>query len=208
MINDSTRVMRRPWRARPPITRTAVIITATAALALLAAACGGSGSPSGSGGGSGSPAGSASSSSTGGSAHLKIVAFSHCMRSHGVPRYPDPTAGQMLVKVDPRIEGPSFRVSNSQFQAAWRACRSGLPVGANDQFPASMMPQVLREMRAFSRCMRAHGVPDWPDPIVGREGHPGFNANPGPQAVAAERKCNHLEPPQLHGGTPLVGPAG
>jgi hypothetical protein len=180
-------------------------VIASAILALLAAACGG-GSPSGSGGGSGSPAGSASSPSVGGSAHLKIVAFSHCMRSHGVPRYPDPSAGQIDVKVDPRIQGPNFGVSNSQFQAAWRACRPVLPVGANDQFPAAMMPQILREMRNFSHCMRAHGVPDWPDPIVNSEGQPGFNASPGQQATATVPKCQHLEPSQLHGGVPLVNP--
>jgi hypothetical protein len=130
------------------------------------------------------------------------------MRSHGVPRYPDPSPGQLDVKVDPRIQGPQFGVSNSQFQAAWSTCRSVLPVGANDQFPAAMMPQVLREMRSFSRCMRSHGATDWPDPIVGREGWPGFNASPGQQDQATLPKCQHLLPPQLHGGVPLVRPAG
>lgn len=203
-MNGSTRVNLRPWRARPPASGAVATIIATTALAVLAAACGGS--PSGSGGGSGSPAGSDSSPSTGGSQHLKIVAFSHCMRSHGVPRYPDPSPGQIDVKVDPRIQGPQFGVSNSQFQAAWDACRSVLPVGANDMFPASMMPQVLREMRSFSQCMRSHAATDWPDPIVGPEGQPGFNASPGQQDQATLPKCQHLLPPQLHGGVPLVGP--
>ena len=207
MMNDSTRVMRWPWRARPPVARTVATIVAAAALALLAAACGG-GSPSGSGGGSGSPASSVSSPSAGGSLHLKIVAFSHCMRSHGVPRYPDPLPNQINVKVDPRIQGPQFGASNSQFDAAWRVCRPVLPVGANDQFPASMMPQVLRDMRNFSQCMRSHGATDWPDPIVGREGRPGFDASPGQQDQATLPKCQHLLPPQLHGGVPLVGSGG
>ena len=41
-MNDSARVMRRHWRAWPPIARTAAAIIAAATLALLAAACGGS----------------------------------------------------------------------------------------------------------------------------------------------------------------------
>ena len=61
------------------------IIIALAALALLAAACGG-GNPSSAGsGGSATTAGAANSTSA--------VAYSHCMRSHGVPNWPDPTVG-------------------------------------------------------------------------------------------------------------------
>ena len=41
MMNDSTRVMRRLRRVRPPVARTAAAIIATAVLFLLAAACGG-----------------------------------------------------------------------------------------------------------------------------------------------------------------------
>jgi hypothetical protein len=83
-MNDSTRVMRRPRRAWPPAARTAAAIIATAALALLAAACGGSPSSAGSGG---SPDGGASASSP------SAVAYSSCLRSHGVPNYPDPGGG-------------------------------------------------------------------------------------------------------------------
>jgi hypothetical protein len=71
------------WRrARPGSARTAAAIIA-AGLALLAAACGG-GSQAGSGG---SPTAAGSSNSP------SAVAYSACMRSHGVPNYPDPTNG-------------------------------------------------------------------------------------------------------------------
>jgi hypothetical protein len=81
-MNDSTRVMRRPRRAWPPTARTVAAIIATAALALLAAACSSGPSSTGSGG-SPNAGGSASSPSA--------VSYSHCMRSHGVPNWPDPT---------------------------------------------------------------------------------------------------------------------
>ena len=78
-----------------------------AGLALLAAACGGSPSSTGPGGSSnaGGPASSQAASS-------KAVAFSHCMRSHGVPAFPDPTRRGGVPKVTPQQVG----VSNSQFQ--------------------------------------------------------------------------------------------
>jgi len=78
-MNDSTCVMRRPRRARPATARTAAVIVATAALALLAAACSGSPSSTGSSPNAGGPANSPSA-----------VGYSRCVRSHGVPNFPDP----------------------------------------------------------------------------------------------------------------------
>ena len=84
-MNDSTRVMRRPRRAWPPAARAAAAIIATAALALLAAACGGSPSSTGPGG----------SSNAGGPASSQAaVAYARCMRSHGVPDFPDPDSSR------------------------------------------------------------------------------------------------------------------
>jgi len=68
-MHHSTRVVR---RARACTVRTAAAIIAAAILALLAAACSGNPSSAGSGG---SPS---------------AVAYSACMRSHGVPNFPDP----------------------------------------------------------------------------------------------------------------------
>ena len=81
LLNDDSRVnTRRGWAGAVP-ERTAAAVIATAALAFLAAACGGSGSSTGHGG-SANAAGSTTSAS--------YVAYSACMRSHGVPNYPDP----------------------------------------------------------------------------------------------------------------------
>jgi hypothetical protein len=104
MMNDSTRVMHRPRRARPPVARTAAAIIAAAALALLAAACGSSPSSAGSGGSS-NAGGSAKPSTAGGSANARLVVFSRCMRSHGVPNFPDPTNGGS--------SGPIFNITQA-----------------------------------------------------------------------------------------------
>ena len=171
MMNDSIRVRCRPRRARPRPARTAAALIATAALALLAAACGGSPSSTGSGG----------PSDAGGP-----VAFSHCMRSHGVPDFPDPTRRGGVPKVTPQQVG----VSNSQFQVAQRACAHLL------QPTQAQVPKIMSGMLNFARCMRSHGVPNWPDPSTDSNGQPVFNIpgiNPdSPRISNTADACTHL----------------
>jgi hypothetical protein len=171
-MNDSIRLARRAW---PRTARTATAIIATAALAVLTAAC--SGSPSSAGSGSAPhPGGSASSPSA--------VAYSACMRSHGVATFPDPDSSGALPKGDAR----HFGVSSSELQAAQSACQSLLPnTGSFDQqfgqcvssgdCPQALVQQALTLMRNFAQCMRSHGVPNWPDPAIGPSGAPLFNAS-------------------------------
>jgi hypothetical protein len=181
MMNHSTRVMRRPRRARPPAARTTAAIVATAALALLAAACGGSPSSTGSGGSlnAGGPVSSQAASS-------RAVAFSHCMRSHGAPAFPDPTRTGGVPKVTPQQVG----VSNSQFQGAQRACAHLL------QPTQAQVPQIMSGMVNFARCMRSHGVPNWPDPSTDSNGAPLFNipgVNPdSPRISNTADECTRL----------------
>jgi hypothetical protein len=155
MMNDGTRVIRRPRRARPPAARTAAAIIAAAALALLAA-CSGSPSSAGSGG-SPNAGGSANSPSAN---SQKALAFSRCVRARGVPNWPDPGSGGGIVKETAQQLG----VSNSQLQAALNACQHLLPDTGNiDDNPAALH-QWWSQMLHFARCMHSHGVPNWPDP--------------------------------------------
>jgi hypothetical protein len=197
-MNDSARVMRRPRRAWPPAARTAAAIIAPAALALLAAAC--SGSPSSTGpGGSPNAGGSASSPSA--------VAFSGCMRSHGVPNFPDPGSSGALPKTSAQLLG----VSSSQFQAAQRACQHLLPTTGGSLnassyqqcFLAGVCPQALVQQALnaglkFARCMRSHGVPNWPDPTINSQGVPLYSITvprpAPPQVSTAISECERLEP--------------
>jgi hypothetical protein len=199
MMNDSTRVMRRPRRARPLATRTAAAIIAAATLAMLAAAC--SGSPSSTGpGGSSNARGPVSSQA----ASSKAVTFSHCMRSQGVPDFPDPFSRGGVPKVTPQQAG----VSNSQFQVAERACA---------QLLQPTRPQILEIMTGmlnFARCMRSHGVPNWPDPMTDSQGRPVFDLGAAgitrseartPPVTTKVAECQHLLPSALGGNTPIGG---
>ena len=160
---------------------------ATAGLILLAAACSGSSPSTGSGG---SP-----------------VSYSHCMRSQGVPNYPDPDSGGQLPKTSAQLLG----ISSSQFDAAQRACQQLLPAtgGALNATslqqchlagvcPPALVQQALDAGLKFAQCMRAHGVPDWPDPTVNSAGEPLFTIavpRPAPPQVSnAINECERLEP--------------
>jgi hypothetical protein len=184
-MNDGTPVVRRPRQAWPPAARTAAATVATAALALLAAC---SGSPSSSTGSGGSP-------NAGGSAGSpSAVAYSACMRSHGVPSYPDPDSGGQLPKTDAQLLG----VSSTQYQAAQQACQHLLPTGGsleqqeaqcmqNSDCPAALVQQMMSADLKLARCMRSHGVPNFPDPASGGSGGPYFPISSAGISEAASR---------------------
>ena len=164
--------------------RRAGLYAALVALAMLAAACGGSSSPGATGRGS-----------LGNSASASVVAYSSCMRSHGVPNYPDPGSDGNL----PKGSAQAFGVSNSQYQAAQRACRHLLP-NSDTRFTASLtqcletgdcppalVQRALTEGLRFARCMRDHGVPSWPDPTVDSMGRPSFQVSAAGISIASTR---------------------
>jgi len=200
MMNHSARVMRRPRRAWPPWARTAAAIIATAALALLAAACGGSPSSTGSGG----------SSNAGGAANAQpAVGYASCMRSHGVPKYPDPSSGNELANGLPKVSVQQLEVSSSQYQAAQNACAHLLP--NNGQMTQAQSQRDLNAMRRYAQCMRSHGVLTWPDPTYDPSAGWGFNLvgvhGFDPNSAQIENKmdeCNRVLPPGV--GVPLSRP--
>ena len=199
LLGHSARVMGRHRRA-------AAAMAGICALALVGA-CSGSPSSAGSGG-SPTGGGSANSSNAGGSANAPLVAFSRCVRSHGVANFPDPQAGASNAKFP---SAQQLRVSSSQLSTAETACQRLLPVGVDDQFPQSEVPLLLRGMLPFARCMRSHGIPNFPDPAVDSEGRPIFplsthgislNYSHSQQFNTAIGKCQNLAPRQL-GGIPF-----
>ena len=171
-MQHSTPILRWSRRASPWPARTAAALIATAALAPHAA-CGGGPSSAGSGG-SPNAGGSATSPST--------VVYSACMRSHGVPTYPDPNGSGQLPKTDAQLLG----VSNSQYQAAQQACQHLLPAAGsiqqqehqcmqNSDCPPTLVQQMMTADLKLARCMRSHGVPNFPDPTNGGSAGPVFN---------------------------------
>jgi hypothetical protein len=98
--------------------------------------------------------------------------FSQCMRANGVPSFPDPGSGSgggIQISASKtsgsgntmRINGVS--VNAPAFQAALQTCQKDIP-----HHPPSASQVAQHESKAISlaKCMRAHGVPAYPDPRI------------------------------------------
>jgi hypothetical protein len=81
------------------------------------------------------------------------------MRSHGVPNWPDPNSNGQF----PKRQLEHLGVSNTRLQAAQSTCGHLLPNGGSGPTPAQLAQNWSDELK-FARCMRRHGVPNWPDP--------------------------------------------
>jgi hypothetical protein len=125
-------------------------------LAFVAAGCGGSSSP-GSHVAQLSTSTTRSSSPSRGSTHDQALAYARCIRSHGVPLWPDPESSGAFDKS--KLTPHQLGVSTSQIGTAEKACRSLVPT-----YSATPQPHVLAQALRFSRCMRAHGATNFPDP--------------------------------------------
>jgi hypothetical protein len=98
----------------PGLRRPAALAGGLAATALLAAACGGGSVPT----------------SNAETAYQKTLAYSQCMRTHGIPDMPDPQVNDQGVQI--RIGGPghSGPAPNSPvLRAAQQACQKLMPGG-------------------------------------------------------------------------------
>ena len=145
---------------------------AMASLAMLATACGGSAGKHvvrlGRGTGQRTVASGASSGRSRRPAVVAqeraALAFVDCMRSHGVPRFPDPSSTNETPSGLPKVAPKELGVGLSQFQAAETACRQLLPNGGQSTPSASQ--RTLSHLLQFAQCMRSHGVENWPDPIA------------------------------------------
>jgi hypothetical protein len=132
------------------------------------------------------------------------------MRSHGVPGFPDPQPGARNAKF---LSAQQLGVSGSRLQSAMSACQHLLPPGTDDQFPAAEVPILLRGMLPLARCMRSHGIPDFPDPATDSQGRPYFplsthgislSASHSRQFTATLSQCQRrYPPPRQLGGIPF-----
>ncbi|MGN6167386.1 MAG: hypothetical protein ACTHQQ_04335 [Solirubrobacteraceae bacterium] len=96
-----------------------------------------------------------------------FVDFSRCMRTHGVPNFPDPSPGGGIAQL-PRSGINPFSPS---FRSAKANCLKLLPGGGPpDGGPWS--PQVRAQMLKVSKCMRQHDIPDFPDPTISPPSNP------------------------------------
>jgi hypothetical protein len=167
---------------RSSLARRGARATAAAAvvvLALLVTACSGAGP------------GTAVKSST----YVKALAYSQCMRSHGVPGWPDPNS-QGLVDLSQVQQIPD----TPQLMPAEAACAHLQPSSRYVQVSSAQMQKLAAEGLKYSNCMRTHGIPGFPDPDPGhlQNGVVGWNTGgidvSSPQFLSGQKACKALLP--------------
>jgi hypothetical protein len=172
-------------RARHRLRLTAPLAAALMGVAILAtAACGSSPSNQGTPAGQGPP-GPSSSATPGRASSLD---FSRCMRSHGVPDFPDPNSNGGFSGTSQQGGGSGGLDPNSPaFQSAQQTCRKLLPAGGQQQ-QGNQSDMALR----FARCMRSHGITKFPDPVGGGIKLPPDVDQSSPQFQAAQKDCQSI----------------
>jgi hypothetical protein len=126
------------------------------------------------------------------------LAYVNCMRSHGVPNFPDPTSnGTLNVNFQTGGKGGSpgssgINRNSSQYISADQDCRHLLPGGVPT--PAQNQLALVKGLK-FAQCMRSHGIPNFPDPTAANAVHLGAGVDPGsPQFQNAQKICQNLVP--------------
>lgn len=111
------------------------------------------------------------------------------MRSHGVLNFPDPVVtpsggyGYRTAGIDPH---------SSAFQGALQACKA-LPSPWNST-AAQLSPSEQRAWLAWAKCIRANGVPDFPDPTFSGSAVQIPGASNSPQLQSAMDACTSQKP--------------
>jgi hypothetical protein len=153
-------------------------------------------------------------SSSGGATHVNsylsgAIAYSQCMRSHGVPDFPDPDGqGEFQLQAVQVHNGVTTVMrdlfpSSPAFKTAQKACGSFGSAGR--RVTAGQEEQEFQMSLKAAACMRANGVQKYPDPtlidgVIDHNFNPSLNINPSsPAFEQAAQKCGH-------GQLGLVGP--
>jgi hypothetical protein len=189
----------RAWPARAGIVGFALIV-------LLLAGCGGGSAPrSVAHIGKSAPTTTlrtAAGSSSGAGPSLQqlyndALAYVGCVHSHGDPNFPPPRMVNNAVQQVVGLGNQPGATKGPQYRAANKACEYLLPNSGAGPSQAQVQ-QALAKGLKFSECMRAHGIPDFPDPKQSKQGisigpAPGLAPN-SPRFQAAQNDCRSLVP--------------
>jgi hypothetical protein len=127
----------------------------------------------------------------------RAVSFARCMRTHRVPNWPDPSSAGAFDKS--KLTTEQLGAGPSQVQSAQTACQHLLPNGGRGP-NAAQLQQSKAQGLAFARCMRSHGVSNFPDP--GSDGRIPDPASVGldqgsPKFQAGNQACGKYRPPYM-----------
>jgi hypothetical protein len=149
--------------------------------------------------------GSGESKAATGDSEQALLDFARCMRDNGVPSFPDPIAKP---EGGFRLQRPAG-VSPRVLDDALKSCKSEAQAAGIDSGSAGPNTDAQDQLLELSRCMRANGIPEFPDPKPGSDlltGLHGLFENfdlGSPRVARALQSCqsvvNQLLAP-VHGG--------
>ena len=141
-----------------------------------------------------------------GATHAQALAFAKCMRANGVPSFPDPDGQGVFssAQIQALTTGP-------QGDQAVHQCRSVLPnagTGLTVQQIQVIQQQNLHNAVKAAICMRAHGIPNFPDPrgtnqasgVIWPQTLPGIDTPPYEKAYRTCSRADGAIPPWLAPG--------
>jgi hypothetical protein len=177
-----------------------VLLTTVAAIVL--AGCGGSKSPSvaniattstpttATGRSSGNGSGSSTSTASKGKPTGLLVEWAACMRSHGDPSQVDPTVDNHWgINVIIPLSAPA--TLSNEVHGGTSPCNQYLAAASSAlraAHPAPPPPSNNASGVKYAACMRANGVPNYPDPTGNRTNLNGIDMN-SPFFIRANKLC-------------------
>jgi hypothetical protein len=135
-------------------TRTVAVLALALALGPAACARNGAKDPQVASAQTAEPKASASASAAPADDPDAPLKFARCMREHGIGWFPDPNNGHSSIMI-PKGQ------DRAKFDAAQEACKQYMPGGGERHKPSA---EELEAARNMAKCMRANGIPNFPDP--------------------------------------------
>ena len=136
----------------------------------------------------------------------EALAFARCMRTNGLPNWPDPMSNGAFDKSKLQAAGYSVAQTRSVEDGP---CKNLLPTAAPRQSTSqTITTQQQHDYINAIACMRSHGFSNFPDPTFS-DGHvtlvppPGVDTN-STEFTTAEHICQQLIP----AGLPYSGSGG
>ncbi|MGB9113118.1 MAG: hypothetical protein WCF24_10380 [Acidimicrobiales bacterium] len=181
----------------PGLRRTVLTFSALGAVALLFAACGGSAA----GPGVASLGSTTTTTNAAGTANPSpfqginqeyqyTLSYAECMRTHGMPNFPDPVRSDRGISFNPQADSKS-----PQFSSANNSCKHLLPDNGGMPTAAQVAAETTKILE-WAQCMRTHGLPNFPDPKIISNSHQfGIQLNRvdpnSPQFKTAQKACGN-----------------
>ncbi len=166
-------------------TATGIVLVGTLAVAALAGCAGG--------GRAGAAASPSASGMTDAQLQVLVNNLVQCVRQNGAPGMPDvPVRNGHVVLPDPNSVDQATKQNIDAARQACKAVEDRIPASVLDNSQQSGGPTAadVPKLRAFAKCMRDNGQPDWPDPRTDGS-FPGLDLRQGktPQFRAAMQAC-------------------